>query len=88
MKEKRQGRRDRRPTDSFKFDSNHTLFAAKTRKCEEKKKEKEMAQERKKRYKRRKEEEKNGEEIVRLRALVKKQGKKIKALEKKISKEK
>ena len=32
-----------------------------------------------------KEEEKNGGEIVRLRALVKKQGKKIRSLEKKIS---
>ena len=81
MEERKEGTRERRPTEVFQFDTNHTLFAAKTKKCEDKKIEKERKVEKKKRYRMKKIEEKNGEEVARLQALVKKQARKIKALE-------
>ena len=86
LEERREGKRERRPTKVFQFDDGHTLFAAKTRKCEEKKSKKEQKVEKKKRYRKRKIEERNGKEVARLQALVKIQAKKIKALEKKASK--
>ena len=86
LEERREGKRERVPTKVFQFDSGHTLFAAKTKRCEEKKNEKERKIEKKKRHRMRKIEEKNGAEVARLQALVKKQARKIKALEKKASK--
>ena len=84
--EKREGKRNRQATNVFKFESNHTLFSAKTKKCEEKKIAKEKNNKKMEVHRAKKKMDKHLSEISRLKTLVKEQAKKIKSLQKKISK--
>ena len=86
MEERREGTRKRRPTKVFKFEPGHTLFASLTRKSEENIKKKKSNAEGQKRFRTKQIDQKNGAEVARLKALVKKQERKIKYLEKKAAK--
>ena len=80
-KERKKGKRNRQAKPNvFKFDSNHTLFSAKTIKFRENKIVKEKSNKKMGVHRAEKKMYKNLSKISRLRTLVKKQARKMKSL--------